>query len=101
MGDVDRCSVYVSLAPGMDQPAWVDPLADDAARCLQYTSSEEDQNRPAPTTEDRVSGKRLMVVEPSPTEAMPAETSQGPKHRRLVRITDDEDKEDEAAPSLV
>jgi len=37
-------------------------------------------------------------MEPSPTEAMPAETSQAPKHRRLVRIADDED---EASPYLV
>jgi len=85
----------------MDQPAGVDPPVDDAARCLQYTSSEEDQNRLAPTTEDRVVGKRPMAVEPSPTEAIPAETSQAPKRRRLVRIADDEDKEDEATPSLV
>jgi len=42
-----------------------------------------------------------MAVEPSSTEAMPAETSQAPKHRRLLRIADDEDEEDEAAPSLV
>ena len=34
-------------------------------------------------------------------EAMPAETSQASKCRRLVRIADDEDEEDEAAPSLV
>jgi len=48
-----------------------------------------------------VAGKRLMAVEPSPTQAMPVETSQAPKRRRLVRITDDEDEEDEVAPSLV
>jgi len=40
-------------------------------------------------------------MEPSPTEAMPAETSQAPKRRRLVRIADDKDEEDEAAPYLV
>jgi len=36
-------------------------------------------------------------------EALPAETSQAPKRRRLVRIADDEDEdeEEEAAPSLV
>ena len=73
--DIDRCSVYVSLAPGMDQPAGVDQVVDDAARCPQYTSSEEEQNRPAPTTKDRVAGKRPMAVEPSPTEALPVETS--------------------------
>jgi len=85
----------------MDHPAGVDPPADNATRCLQHTSSEEDQNRPAPTTEDRVAGKRPMAVEPSPTEAMPTETSQAPKCRWLIRIADDEDEEDEAAPSLV
>jgi len=42
-----------------------------------------------------------MAVEPSPTEAMPAETSRAPKHHRLVRIIDDSDEEDEIAPSLV
>ena len=85
----------------MDHPIRVDPPASNAARCLQYTSSEEDQSRPAPTTEDRVAGKRLVAVEPSPTEAMLAETSQAPKRHRLVRIADDEDEEDEAALSLV
>ena len=45
--------------------------------------------------------KRPVAVEPSPTEAMLAETSQAPKRRQLVRIADDEDEEEEAAPSLV
>ena len=93
--------MYVSLAPGMENPAGMDPSEGDAARCPQYTSSEEEQNHPAPTTEDRVAGKRTMAAEPSPTEALPAETSQAPKRRRLVRITDDDEEEEEAAPSLV
>ena len=93
--------MYVSLAPGMENPAGMDPPEGDAARCPQYTSSEEEQNRPAPTTEDRVAGKRPIAVEPSRMEALPAETSQAPKRRRLVRIADDEEEEDEAAPSLV
>ena len=42
-----------------------------------------------------------MAVEPSPTEAMLAETSHAPKRRRLVRIADDGDKEDETALFLV
>jgi len=42
-----------------------------------------------------------MAAERTSTEALPAETSQAPKHRRLVRITDDDDDEEEAAPSLV
>jgi len=100
IGDIDRCAVYISLAPGMENPAGVDLLEDDAARCHQYTSSEEEQNRPAPTTEDRVAGKRPLAVDPPPAEALPAESSQAPKRRRLVRITGD-DEEEEAAPSLV
>ena len=99
IGDIDRCTVYVSLAPGMENPAGMDPPEGDAARCPQYTSSEEEQNRPTLTTEDRVVGKRPMTVDPSPAEALSAETSQAPKRRRLMRITDDEDEE--AAPSLV
>ena len=98
---MDRCAVYVSLAPGMENHAGMDPPKEDAARCPQYTSSEEEQNRPAPITEDRVAGKRPMAVEPTPTEALPAETSQAPKRRRLVRIIDDDNEEEEAAPSLV
>jgi len=85
----------------MDHPARVDPPVDEAARCPQYTSSEEDQSRPAPTTEDRAAWKRPIAVEPSPTEALLAETSQAPKRRRLMRIADDEEEEDEAAQSLV
>jgi hypothetical protein len=79
----------------------MDPPEGDAARCPQYTSSEEEQNRPTPTTEDRVAGKRPLAVDPSPAEALPAESSQAPKRRRLVRIADDDDEEDEAAPYLV
>ena len=112
IGDIDRCTVYVSLAPGMDHPARVDPPADNAAWCYQYASSDEDQNYLAPTTNDRVLGKRPMAVEPSSAEAIPARTtadplmgqgstSQAPKRRRLVRIVDDDSEEDEAAPSLV
>ena len=100
IGDVDLCAVYVSLAPGMENPAGMDPPEGDAARCPQYTSSEEEQNRPAPITEDRVTGKRPSAVDPSPVEALPAGTSQAPKCRRLIRIADD-DEEEEAAPSLV
>jgi len=103
--------VYVSLAPGMDHPAGVDPPADNAARCYQYTSSDKDQNYPAPTTDDRVAGKRPMAMEPSSAKAIPAgtaadpsmgqgSTSQASKRRWLVRIVDDND-EDEAAPTLV
>ena len=96
----------------MDHPAGVDPPAGNVARCLQYTSSDKDQSRPAPTMEDRVAGKRPMAVEPSPIEAIPAgmaadpsmgqgSTSHAPKHRRLVRTIDDDNEDDEAAPSLV
>jgi hypothetical protein len=101
IGDVDRCTVYVSLAPGMENPAGEDPPEEDAARCTRYTSSEEEQARPVPTTEDRVAGKRPMATDPSPAPTLPAESSQAPKRRRLVRITDDDDDEEEAAPSLV
>ena len=100
IGDVDRCTVYVSLAPGMENPAGEDPPEDDAARCARYTSSEEEQAHPAPTTEDRVAGKRLLAADPSPVPTLPVESSQAPKRRRLVRIAADDDEE-EAAPSLV
>jgi len=85
----------------MENPTGMDPPEGDAAWCPQYTSSEEEQNRPAPTTEDRVAGKRPTALDPSPAEALPAETSQAPKRRRLVRITDDDKEEEEATPSLV
>jgi len=85
----------------MENPAGMDLPEDDAGRCPQYTSSEEERNRPAPSTEDRVAGKRPLVVDPSPAQALPAESSQAPKRRWLVRITDDDDEEEEAAPSLV
>ena len=112
IGDIDRCTVYVSLAPGMDHPTGVDPPANNAARCYQYTISEEDQNRPARTTDDRVAGKRPMAVEPSSAETVPAgtatdpsmgkgSTSQAPKRCRLVRIVDDDNEEDKVAPTLV
>jgi len=84
----------------MENPVRVDLLEDDAARCPQYTSSEEEQNRPAPTTEDRVAGKRPLAVDPPHAKALPAESSQASKRRRLVRIADD-DEEEEAVPSLV
>jgi len=101
IGDIDRCAVYISLAPGMENPVGMDPPEDDAAECPQYTSSDEEQNRPTPTTEGRVVGKRPLVVDPSPAETLLAEGSKAPKRRRLVRITDDGDEESEAAPSLV
>ena len=85
----------------MDHPTGVDPSVDDAGLCRQCTSSDEDQSRQASTTDDRVSGKRPMAAEPSPMEALPAETSRALKRRRLVRIVDDGDEEDKTAPSLV
>jgi len=96
----------------MDHPVGVDPPVDNAARCFQYTSSDEDQSCPASTIDDRVAGKRPMAVEPSSTEPIPAgtatdpsmgqgSTSHAPKRRRLVRIVDDDNEEDETASSLV
>jgi len=98
----------------MDHPAGVDPLADNAARCYRYTSSEEDDNRPAPTTNDRVAGKRPMAVGPSQAGAAPGGAAPGlgtgegstlgsraPKCRRLLRVIDDGDDEEDAAPNLV
>jgi len=85
----------------MENPMGMEPPEDDAARCPQYSSSEEEQNRPAPTTEDKVAGKRPFVVDPSLVEALPVESSQAPKRRRLVRIAADDDEEEEAVPSLV
>jgi len=104
IGDVDRCTVYVSLAPGMEDPAREDLPEGNTARCTRYTSSEEEQAHPVPTTEERVVGKRPLPADPLPTPMLPAdlpaESSQAPKRRRLVRIVDDDDEE-EAAPSLV
>jgi len=49
-----------------------------------------------------MAAKRPLAADPSPAEALSAESSQAPKHRRLVRITDDdEEEEEEAVPSLV
>jgi len=81
----------------MENPAGVDPPEVDAALCPRYTSSEEEQDRPSPTTEDRVVGKRPLVADPSPAETLPAESSKAPKRRWLVRITDDDDDEEEEA----
>jgi len=84
----------------MEDPTGEDPPVEDAARCDRYTSSEEDQAHPVPTTEERVAGKRPLAADPAPAPTLPAESSQAPKRRRLVRIVDDGDDE-EAAPSLV
>jgi len=62
--------------------------------------------------EDRVAGKRPMAVELAPMEAIPpgtatdpsmgqGSTSHAPKHRRLLRIVENDNEEDETAPSLV
>ena len=104
--------MYVSLAPGMEPPAGADPPTVNAARCDQYTSSDEEGSRPAPTTNDRVASKRPMAAEPSAVEAVPAAAgpimgqgstsdTRAPKRRRLIRIVDDDNEEEEAAPTLV
>jgi hypothetical protein len=46
--DIDRASVYVSLAPDMEHPMGVDLPMDNAARCYRYTSSDEDANQAVP-----------------------------------------------------
>jgi hypothetical protein len=50
--------VYVSLAPGMEHPAGVDPSMENAAWCYPYTSRDDDADQVAPTTDDRITGKR-------------------------------------------
>jgi len=89
----------------MENPAGEGPPEEDVVRCTHYTSSEEEQAHPVPTTEERVAGKRPLPTDPLPTPTLPAdppaESSQAPKRRRLVRIVDDDDDEEEAAPSLV
>ena len=49
IGDIDRVSVYVSLALGMEQPVGVDPPMENVACCYQYTSSDDDGDQVAPT----------------------------------------------------
>jgi len=106
--------MYVSLALGMEPPAGVDPPAISAARCDQYTSSDEEGSCRALTTDDRVAGKRPMAVEPSVAGAVPVGATAGPtmgqgstsdtrapKRRRLIRIVDNDDEEEETAPTLV
>jgi len=70
--------VYVSLAPGMEHLTEVDPPADNAARCYRYTSNDEEDNRSAPTIDDRVAGKRPMAVGPSQAGATLAGTAPRP-----------------------
>jgi len=95
----------------MEPLAGVDPPAVIADRVDQYASSDEG-NRRAPTTDDRVAGKRPMAAEPSPAEAVPATTgpimgqgstsdTRAPKRCRLIIIVDDDNEEEEAAPTLV
>ena len=102
----------MSLAPGMEPPAGADPPAVNAARCDQYTSSDEEGSRPAPTIDDRVAGKRPMAAEPSAAEAVLAAVgpimgqgstsdTRASKRRRLIRIVDDDNEEEVAAPTLV
>ena len=69
----------------MEHPAEVDPPMDNAARCYQYTSSDDEDSRPAPTTDDRDAGKRQMARESSRAGAAPGESAQGPStvHARL------------------
>ena len=69
-------------------------------RCSVYSIHQQRGGAEPSRTEDKVAGKRPLVEDPSPAEALPAESSQAPKRRRLVRIIDDDDEE-EAAPSLV
>jgi len=76
--DIDWVTVYVSLAPGMEHPTGVDPPADNAARCYRYTSRDEDDNRPTPTTDDRVADKRPMAMGSSQAGAAPAGATPGP-----------------------
>ena len=64
--------MYVSLAPDMEPPSGADPPSVNAARCDQYTCSDKEGSRPAPTTDDRVAGKRPTATEPSAAEAVPA-----------------------------
>jgi hypothetical protein len=98
----------------MEHPAGVDPPMDNAARCYRYTSSNKDENRPAPTTDYRVTGKRPMARESSQEGAALGEAAPGPlsgqgsasgsraaKRHRLVRVVDDNDDKEEAAPTLV
>ena len=106
--------MYVSLALGIEHLARVDPPMDNATRCYHYTSSDDEESRPAPTTNDRVADKRPMARESSRAGAALAESAQGPstrqgsasgarvpKRRRLLRVIHHDDEEEEAAPTLV
>jgi len=98
----------------MEHPTRVDPLADNTARCYRYTSSDKDDNRPVPTTDDRVAGKRPMAMGSSQVGAAPAGGASGPltgqgsasgswapKRCHLLRVVDDDIEEEEVAPTLV
>jgi len=78
MGDIDRASVYVSLAPSMDHLVGVDPLMQNVACCYQYTSSDGDAEQVAPTADDRAIGKRPMTFELSQGGGAPPRAARGP-----------------------
>ena len=49
IGDIDRCSVYVSLAPGMDHPAGVDP---PGRQCCSVSPIHQQRQGPEPSSAD-------------------------------------------------
>ncbi|XP_021321692.1 uncharacterized protein LOC110437546 [Sorghum bicolor] len=101
IGDVDRATMYVSLAPGMEPPAGVGPPAVIAARCDQYTSSDEEGSRRASTTDDRVAGKRPMAAEPSAAEAVPAARGDHWAGHEEIAETEEAERVERAAKWLV
>ena len=40
VGDLERSAIFVSLAPGMDQPRDIDPLICNVAQCYAYVSDD-------------------------------------------------------------
>ncbi|XP_021309130.1 mucin-7-like [Sorghum bicolor] len=64
IGDVDRCAVYISLVPGMENPAGVDPPEVDAARAASNVDP------------DHVAGQRAAEPVAAVGDAPPQTTEQ-------------------------
>ncbi|XP_021303782.1 atherin-like [Sorghum bicolor] len=66
IGDVDRCTVYVSLAPGMENPAGEEPPKEDA-RCTRAASD---------VNPDHAAGQRVAEPACAAEDAAPQTTDQ-------------------------
>jgi hypothetical protein len=105
---IERHSLYVSLAPGMDHPRSVEPPPRNVQQCYAHVSVEEGEGTLSTGTDTRSRMDEKQPVAPKHSKKRPGSSeatgvAENPtsKRHRIIQDWSDEDKEENSTADLL